>query len=258
MNRRTVQTLNAINRDFYHNQAEEFAATREKPWRGWTRLIELLDQEFRDIEAPSVLDVGCGNGRFGRFLLDHYRKSITYVGVDISHKALSHARARLSDTDRFVLLQHDLVASPAGRMLPRGARRPFSLIVAWGLFHHVPGYHTRQALASELSRRLDSHGILAISLWQFGRFERFRKKIIAWEAFQKTTGIQVDPGELEPGDYILPWEDSPTAFRYCHFIDPDEARRLLSSLPLEQLATFSADGATNDLNQYYVMRKRPV
>jgi SAM-dependent methyltransferase len=200
-----------------------------------------------------VLDVGCGNGRFALHLKEFYAKPFHYLGVDISAPALERARDQLTDMGSVTLRQHDLIA--AAQLLPPEAQRSFSLIVAFGLLHHVPGRHQRRALLAELAERLEYQGILAISIWQFGRFERFQKKIIPWDAFQARTGIEVDPSQLEPGDYILSWGSEPPAYRYCHFVDSEEAAQLTSSLPLECFDTFSSDGATNNLNHYYLMRK---
>lgn len=254
MNRQTTQTLNRINRDFYRNRAVEFSATRQKPWRGWKRLVQLMEEHFEGIHPPSVLDLGCGNGRFARFLRDHYSKSISYVGVDVSAQALEHARTHLVETDTCRLIQHDLVADRPEEILPREAQRPFSLIAAFGLFHHLPSYELRRAVLAELARRLEPQGILAISIWQFGRFERFRRKVLSWQEFQSQTGVILDTTQLEHGDYVLTWGSAPPAFRYCHYIDPEEASRLTSSLPLIQMATFAADGATHNLNQYHVLK----
>lgn len=40
----------------------------------------------------SVLDIGCGDGRLGAYLVE--QKNISYLGADISHEALAIARGR--------------------------------------------------------------------------------------------------------------------------------------------------------------------
>ena len=57
----TARRLLAINRSFYQRHAADFARTRRQAWAGWQRLLPLLRGRAR------LLDVGCGNGRFGRF-----------------------------------------------------------------------------------------------------------------------------------------------------------------------------------------------
>ncbi len=257
MNRKTVLSLNDINQDFYRLRAEEFSATRQGPWQGWVQVRELVERHSTSSTTISVLDVGCGNGRFARFLKEHYSRSFSYLGVDASARALDKARAQLAGIVPTTLLRHDVVAAEKAQILPPQARRPFSLIALFGLLHRVPGADRRQALLAELARRVDTQCILAISIWEFGRFERFQKKIVPWDVFTKASGVPIDPSQLEAGDTILTWGSSPPAYRYCHFIDPEKASRLISSLPLELIDAFTADGKTGNLNQYYLMRKRP-
>jgi SAM-dependent methyltransferase len=255
MNSKTISILNAVNRDFYHRQADAFSATRRAPWKGWQRLIQLIEQQFQSAQETCLLDVGCGNGRFGRFFAEHYSRPFSYFGVDASPRALEHAHTALSNQGAITLFQHDVVSEKAEEILPSEAHRPFSLVVAFGLLHHVPGRQLRQALMAELARRVDYQGILAISIWQFARFKRFRKKVIPWEDFEERTGIAVDPSELETGDSILTWGADPPAYRYCHFMSSEEASGLFDSLPLDWIETYTADGATGDLNRYYLMMK---
>jgi SAM-dependent methyltransferase len=251
MNRQTAQTLNRINQDFYHHCAEDFSATRQSPWKGWERLVEHIRSRSGRLRQLAVLDVGCGNGRFAHYL-GETSIAFDYIGIDISTRALDYARSRIPEGISTELIQHDLLAE---EILPREARRPFSLIVAFGLLHHVPGYARRQAILAELAQRLDYQGILAVSIWQFGRFDRFKNKIVPWDEFASRSGVSIDTSQLDPGDYILSWGADPPAHRYCHFIDSEEAGRLAASLPLEHLDAYDADGFSNSLNRYYLFRR---
>ena len=246
MDRATILALNQINRDFYTQRADEFSATRRRPWRGWLRLLPLIGEK----QNLSVLDVGCGNGRFAVFLSEHLASPFSYMGVEFSPTALEHARAKLSDLPTITLKDHDVMT---GIDELTGS---FSLITLFGFLHHVPGFDTRRSLLIELGRLLEPDGILAFSVWQFGRFERFRKRLVPWDTFIASTGVEINPAQLEPGDHILSWGDAEPAYRYCHFTDSDESARLVSSQSLECFEVFNADGRTNDLNQYFLL-KRP-
>jgi SAM-dependent methyltransferase len=257
MDRATILALNQINRDFYTHRAEEFIATRRRPWRGWLRLLEPGGRPLQG-DPLSVLDVGCGNGRFALFLKEHLESPFRYVGLEFSPRALEHARSELSGIPSVTLLQHDVMEGLPENPIPPDVPGDFSLITLFGFLHHVPGYETRRSLLIELGRRLGRDGILAFSVWQFGRFERFRKKIIPWDDFLANTGTSVDRSQLENGDYILSWGDAEPAYRYCHFTDTEETSRWVSTLPLECIDVFSADGRTNDLNQYFLLKNRPA
>ena len=71
----TFRYLNDLNRRFYETVAIDFDATRQQAWAGWERLLPYL-------HAPlSILDIGCGNGRFGAFLAERIGKDrLRYVG----------------------------------------------------------------------------------------------------------------------------------------------------------------------------------
>ena len=86
----TRHRLNAINREFYQRTAGEFDRTRQRPWRGWQLLMQALDRPIR-----SVLDLGCGNGRFALFLAQSQASAFRYIGIDNSARLLAAARTSL-------------------------------------------------------------------------------------------------------------------------------------------------------------------
>ncbi len=80
-------------------------------------------------EQPRVLDVGCGSGRIGEFVLE--AGAGRYVGVDFSEPMIELARARLARFDeRVELLTEDFCRAP---LYP-----PFDVILALGLFDYLP------------------------------------------------------------------------------------------------------------------------
>ena len=89
MNQRTISTLNTINRDFYDKVAEDFSATRQKPWQGWTRLLGHIET---DSPKLAVLDVGCGTGTH---LALYSAIGCGVTGVDLNPDMLARAASRL-------------------------------------------------------------------------------------------------------------------------------------------------------------------
>jgi SAM-dependent methyltransferase len=251
MDERTVHSLNAINRSFYSETAGEFDSSRSEPWPGWTRLLPLLEQQ-RAAGALRVLDVGCGNGRFGAFLADRLTPAeLRYTGIDSSEFLLSRARARALPFAEIELVCADLVEAPD--RLPAG---PYSLIALFGVLHHVPGLARRRALLRRLGERLAPGGLLALTCWQFEAFSRFRDKLIPWRDYNRTAREPIDPEQLEAGDHLLPWGDSGPAVRYCHFTGEEEMRQLLSDLSFDLVSSYSADGREENLNRYFICRFR--
>ena len=82
--------------------------------------------------APRVLDVGCGSGRIGEFVLE--AGASHYVGVDFSAPMIDLARTRLQRfNDRTDLIVDDFLNAQL--------EGPFEVILAVGLFDYLPEPH---------------------------------------------------------------------------------------------------------------------
>jgi SAM-dependent methyltransferase len=231
----TRALLNQINRDFYATTAKEFDATRGRAWAGW----EQLATEIR-LPLASVLDVGCGNGRFGVFMAEQQTAPLLYHGVDNSASLLSYALATLEPYDHLTvtLTEQDAILGD----IPDGQ---FELVVLFGVIHHVPGFVQRRAFIQALAERVAMGGYLVFAAWRFYEQERFRRRIVAWD------GVDV-----ERHDYLLDWRRGERALRYCHYVDDAEHADLIEATGFDVLADYRADGSTGDLNRYTVLQKR--
>jgi tRNA (uracil-5-)-methyltransferase TRM9 len=249
VNSETVQALNRINRRFYAEIADEFSATRRDPWPGWSRAVACLRGGFE----PRVLDLGCGNGRFATFLESEWGSSYSYLGLDSSAALLDHARSAHIGKPHIEFDQSDFLPDSRDIDLPDG---PFDLIVLFGVLHHVPSFESRRRLVTESVGRLSAGGILVVAAWQFTSLSRFRSRIVPWERYNEGARNPIDPGELEPGDFLLCWADSSIP-RYCHFVDSDELDRLVSDERTEPVCRYSDDGKSGNLNLYAIVRRQP-
>lgn len=238
MDVRTIQQLNDINRQFYATVAEDFDTTRGKPWPGWRRVFQRI--QTLAVNPLRVLDVGCGNGRFGLFVARELDCSMVYHGLDNNPALLDHARAELAafDNVQAQLEVRDIVS--AG--LPDGN---YDVVVLFGVLHHIPGAAQRQALMQGLAARVAPGGLLAFAAWRFYDFKRFRERIVPWSS----------EWQVEPGDYLLDWRRGANALRYCHHVDDAEFSALIAATGLQTLATYRADGQTSDGNLYAILTR---
>lgn len=238
----TVQSLLALNRRFYAAVAEHFDATRQ----GWTPGQLSILPYFRSgtKQKPiTVLDVGCGNGRFAR-LLDEAEIKCNYTGVDGDARllalaaeaaaGLAHVNARFYQVD---------LASPDWSAPLAGER--FDVVLCLATIQHLPGHELRLRLLQDFQRL--GHQWIILSFWQFLTSERFVAKQIDWSA----AGLA--PGDVEPGDALLPWKQGVHAVRYVHQVDEDELRQLAAAAGLTLKETFRADGKEGNLNLYAVL-----
>ena len=232
MDEATIQRLNAINRAFYQTTASEFDATRGQFWPGWDRLLPHLKTPL------SVLDVGCGNGRFGLFLRENLSGPLSYTGLDNNPTLLSAAQQALAPQAAMTttLHLHDLLAGP----LPENT---FDLVVLFGVLHHIPGRATRKHIVRNLAAHVAPNGLLAIAAWCFYEFPRFRERIVPWP----------DDIAVETHDYLLDWRRGERAYRYCHYVDEQEHAALMAITSLHQIETYRADGFTGPVNRYTLL-----
>jgi SAM-dependent methyltransferase len=77
-----------------------------------------------------ILDAGCGNGRYARFLLRHADAGVMITGFDLSHQMLLRARRRLG-SDRVSHVAADLTRLPY-------ADAVFDAAVSGWVLEHLP------------------------------------------------------------------------------------------------------------------------
>jgi len=234
MNDATIKRLNEINREFYRITAESFDESRGRSWPGWEVLLPYLKLPL------TVLDIGCGNGRFGVFLAQKLGADLVYRGMDSSSALLERARAALSGLE--ARLEHrDVIENPPDT-------GEYDVVALFGVLHHVPGNWQRQEFMRALAQRVAPGGYLAFAVWRFYDYERFRQRIVPW------------PSDLDadPGDCLLDWRRGVHALRYCHYVDDAEHKKLIAATGLAEIITYRADGRTSDLNQYSLLRRDPA
>lgn len=96
---------------------------------GLFRRRQLAVETVAAAERPRILDVGCGSGRIGEFVLEAGAEH--YVGVDFAEPMIALAQARLQRFgDRVELLTADFLTAPL--------RGEFDVILALGLFDYLP------------------------------------------------------------------------------------------------------------------------
>jgi SAM-dependent methyltransferase len=134
-------------RDRFREKAHAFDDLYEDE-RPLTRLLrpglfrrrQLAADTVREYDRPRVLDVGCGSGRIGEFVLE--AGASQYVGIDFAEPMIELAGARLERfADRTTLLLGDFLDEPL--------EGTFDVILALGLFDYLPDAHrfTRRMFA---------------------------------------------------------------------------------------------------------------
>ncbi len=226
-----VRKLVELNTGFYARFSAPFAASRSAPQPGFFSLLE-------DLPARpfSVLDVGCGNGRFGRFLHGAQRLDY-YVGVDATQALLD----QIVDFDGELHVR-DISLPDSLRGLGR-----FDLVACLATLQHIPGQENRLRLLREMAAHLEPTGLLVLSNWQFLNDSRQRRKIRPWAL------VDIDPSQVEPNDYLLSWERGGSGIRYVAYLDEKASEELTIAADLRIVKQVVRDGREGNLNLYTIL-----
>lgn len=227
-----VSRLRALNSAFYRKLAAPFAQTRARPQPGFFLLLDYLPWS-----SLSLLDVGCGEGRFGRFLMEHASLE-TYVGVDFSRELLARAQRELDGSFHVRDLTRPGCLEGVGE---------FGVVACLAVLQHIPGRTNRLSLLQEMAGHLLPSGRLFLSTWQFLDSERQRRKIAPWEA------ADLSSEQVEAGDYLLTWRRSGFGLRYVSSIGSAEMEALATEAGLVVIDQFRSDGREGNLNLYTIL-----
>lgn len=231
MEESVVRRLVDLNREFYEKLAAPFADSRGYAQPGYDRLLQYIPPG-----GPAILDVGCGNGRFGRYLIDRAIPA-DYTGVDFSKQFL----AAISDVP--------------GNYFYRDLSQPdclsgldeFDLIISLSTLQHIPGQANRERLLREMRAHLRPGRYLALANWQFLNNPRQRRKILPWS----TIGLAAS--DVEDGDYLLSWERGGMGMRYAAHLHEGAIRQLAEVVNLRIVNQYYNDGREGNLNLYIIL-----
>ena len=294
MDKQTARFLSALNCRFYEEHASSFSDTRNTPWSGWAHCLDAISYtgtSSSPLPYLSVLDLACGNLRFEAFLTRMLPTTrFDFFAVDacdtlipstpaVNYQHLDVLSALLDGS-----CLHEQLVAPA-----------CDLSVSFGFMHHVPCRTHREELLLSLIRKTRPGGHTIVSLWQFANNENMRKKaqaahsralaelgqekrrinhcIPSSDQFAPSLLVRTVrtvptvpavptvpedlPAHLEQNDFLLGWQNTPGAFRYCHSFSDVEVNQLaaVAEGSAHVVARFKADGRTNDLNAYLVFKR---
>ncbi len=225
-----------LNHQFYQSFATDFSETRGRLQMGVLKVLERIPPE------SSLLDLGCGNGKVLLQLAENGFKG-NYLGADFSLGLLEWAVSDKPEGIQSAFLELDLTAPSWNDLLPLAS---YDVICCFATFHHIPSLEIRTRFCQNIRGALADDGILYISVWQFIKSERLRKKILPWH----TVGIRDD--QVDKGDYLLDWQRGGSGTRYVHLYDTEELLQLAEGSGFKIVESFDSDGEGGNLGLYQV------
>lgn len=248
MKESTVRKLNDINNDFYKRVEADFDASRKYPWKGWSKILGYIKPTLN--KKLRVLDIGCGNGRFAKYLIENLGDEIIYTGIDNNKSLLNITKKELESYEiEYKLHNIDIVSEIINDKLVIDNK--YDLVVAFGILHHIPSYNLRKTFIKQLIERSIDKGIIVITNWQFTFQDKCKERIV------EPTTLGINEYELELNDYLLKWKRGKEAIRYCHYVSEEEIDEILSKTDNTTLIDkYYSDGKTENLNLYSIIQKK--
>jgi tRNA (uracil-5-)-methyltransferase TRM9 len=192
--------------EVYDLIAESFDSKRRHPWKEVIHFIQQLPSSSR------VLDLGCGNARHTRILLE---RNLDAIGLDVSYRILQTAKDK-----ELSLVKNRLISLiNADALFLPFKNKTFNCIIMIAVFHHFEGLGDRILVLREIKRILTENGICLISTW-LKTHPRFEKEDLR---------ELVQSGKK---DIIVPWTlpNGKKIKRYYYLFEKEELEDLVLTL----------------------------
>ncbi len=152
MKKKEAQKIMEELRDDYNAVASSFASTRDRLWPEMKFLFRGAE------EGERVLDIGCGNGRFSRYL-----EKTHYTGVDFSEKMIKEAKKRFPKKNFIIgnALSLPFISDT------------FSKVYSIAVIHQIPSPENRRRFVLEAKRVLSPGGKLFLTAWNIKKGRSF-------------------------------------------------------------------------------------
>ncbi len=138
----------------YDQFASDFSSSRQHEWPEFELIYPYIHPYDR------VLDLGCGNARFRKFLPTDIIPEGYYFGLDISQKLLAIAR---ENNPRDFFFHGDFSGS-----IPFGSDN-FDMVVAIASFHHLLSKKEQLCFLSHCYRVMKNGGTIFLTTWKLPR-----------------------------------------------------------------------------------------
>lgn len=195
----TFQSMTQIG---YDRIAQAFSASRTRVWKDLLVFSEYLKPGMR------VLDLGCGNGRLYKYLLE---QGCEYVGVDSSAGLITEAKQKYPDGTFYVMDALQLTFDPES----------FDAVVTVAVLNHFPTQSLHEAFLRNIFTLLKPQGWLLMANWNMWNinnakglfaFNRDREMLDNAAFLEKYT---VEKAYVADKDVLTVWDEKAVLYYYA-------------------------------------------
>ncbi len=207
-------------KNFYNSQAQNFSVSRQKHWPDFDIILQYIKDYIISTGKTKlkILELGCGDGRFYRFLKKNLDIEFEYIGVDISDWLIQIARSYSPNTNFIVADMVDYLTDFPSQAM--------DIVVSIASFQHIPRYYQRLFVLKNIYRIL-VYEWLNISLnWSFSRWfvrKYWKQLIVSMLKFVFSFWYR------KWNDLSIPWKDTKSwkiYKRYYHIFLLSELEKL--------------------------------
>lgn len=241
MNSSQIAKIIKLNNTFYKNVAQKFSQTRGYSWAGWKKLLPIIT----NINKLSVIDLGCGNGRFFTFLCQNIQSTtFEYLGIDKSDFLLKTAKENCkifanNGRKKDQLNTFNFKKGNIFNVLEHPTTK-FSLVVGFGITHHIPDSAFRINWFKEVLKLSKKQGYIVFSFW-YPNINKSLKKV---------------PSYFEEGDFLFNFDLSLLP-RYVHVYSKKELSLIVDLYAkngFKLVKKYKSDLSNNSYNVYLVFK----
>ncbi|MBU1036526.1 class I SAM-dependent methyltransferase [Patescibacteria group bacterium] len=233
--KKTEKLLQKI-KDDYNQIASHFSQTRVMPWTEFGLFKEYIKP------GQKILDLGCGNGRWYKFLIDQHLP-VEYYGLDNSEQLIKVAKETYSnEAARFILGELTKLNFP---------ENSFEVVVCIATLHHLPSRQLRQQAIAEIYRVLKPGGYFLMTNWYLWNTVNFKNY---FNCFWQKSSFK---------DFFIPWKDpqgNVLSQRYYYAFTKRKLAKLLQTANFKVERNFSQSrqkksGKAKGVNLVSIARK---
>ena len=224
MDTKYAKYLIAETKNYFSENAEAFSGSRNYLWP------ELEDLKKYTKEGERILDLGCGNGRLAKLLVE---KKIDYLGIDNCAPLVKLAQENFLSYSQINFQVGDILQIPVGK-------NNFDAVFCLAMLHHLPSVDYRRQALEEMKRVVKPDGKIILMVWNLYqyRYWKYLIKYSLYKLFHKDLSLiipDLSAGQMDFGDLFIPWHLSNREIvqRYYHAFCFKELKKLVKQTNLK-------------------------